>query len=138
MHIAYEYSYKIGMLIYIFRNNSCLSIMHQTNSSIGCGSSSDRIDPTEVKFAKLRYFWEETSSFGTSHDHGNNSLRNVTKNTIDSKIALDDKVIIKVWKELKCIWGNLNNLHYGKNTKSQLSFRKNVQRHISKLMRSKC
>ena len=70
--------------------------MHQTNSSIGCGSSSDRNDPTEVKFAKLRYFWEETSSFGTAHDHGNNSLRNVTKNTIDPKIALEDKVIIKV------------------------------------------
>ena len=70
--------------------------MHQTNITIGCGSSSDRIDPTEVKFAKLRYFWEETSSFGTAHDHGNNSLRNVTKNTIDPKIALEDKVIIKV------------------------------------------
>ena len=67
-----------------------------TISGGGSGSSFDRNDPTEVKFAKLRYFWEETSSFGTSHDHGNNSLRNVTKNTIDSKIALDDKVIIKV------------------------------------------
>ena len=70
--------------------------MHQTNSSIGWGSSSDRNDPTKVKFAKLRYFWEETSSFGTAHDHGNNSLRNVTKNTIDPSIALEEKVIIKV------------------------------------------
>ena len=70
--------------------------MHKTNSSIGSGSSSDRNDPTEVKFAKLRYFWEETSSMGTLHENGNNSLRNVTQNTIDPKITLEEKVVIKV------------------------------------------
>ena len=70
--------------------------MHKINSSFGCGSSSDRNDPTEVKFAKLRYFWEETSSMGTLHENGNNSLRNVTQNTIDPKITSEEKVVITV------------------------------------------
>ena len=71
--------------------------MHKTNSSIGSGSSSDRNDPTEVKFAKLRYFWEETSSIMVdAHEHGNNSLRNVTQNTIDPNVPSREKVVIKV------------------------------------------
>ena len=72
--------------------------MHKT-SSIGSGSSSDRNDPTEVKFAKLRYFWEETSSLMVAgyEAHGNYSPRNVTQNTIDPKIASkEEKVVIKV------------------------------------------
>ena len=69
--------------------------MHKINS-FGCGSSSDRNDPTEVKFAKLRYFWEETSSNGTLHENGNNSHRNVAQDTIDSKSTSEEKVVIKV------------------------------------------
>jgi hypothetical protein len=77
-----------------------------TTSSSGYGASSDRNDLTGVKFAKLRYFWEETSS-SSGHDAVNSthSYKNVTHTTIDTLNSTSEKVVIKLYrkKELKCI-----------------------------------
>ena len=74
-----------------------------TTTSSGYGASSDRNDLTGVKFAKLRYFWEETS--GQDAVNSTHSYRNVTHTTIDTLNSTSEKVVIKLYrkKELKCI-----------------------------------
>ena len=76
-----------------------------TNTSSGYGASSDRNDLTGVKFAKLRYFWEETSSSSGDGNAVNSIHRNVTHTTIDTLNSTSEKVVIKLYtkKELKCI-----------------------------------
>ena len=74
-----------------------------TNTSSGYGASSDRNDLTGVKFAKLRYFWEETSS---SSGNGNavnsiHSYRTVTQTTIDTLNSTSEKVVIKLYTKKK-------------------------------------
>ena len=76
-----------------------------TISGGGSGSSFDRNDPTEVKFAKLRYFWEEIIA---NEDSVAGSLMNIKKdvtlNTLHGyRNITTEKVVIKLCKKLKCI-----------------------------------
>ena len=69
--------------------------MHKSSSatnSRGGGPSSDRNDPSGVKFAKLRYFWEESSSVPVE----NNSHIDVTHTTIAPLNNTSEKVVIKL------------------------------------------
>ena len=66
------------------------------------GESCDRNDLTEVKFAKLRYFWEETSS-SSGHDAVNSTHThmNVTHTTIHTLNNTSEKVVIKLYRKTK-------------------------------------
>ena len=76
-----------------------------TISGGGSGSSFDRNDPTEVKFAKLRYFWEEIIANEDSVAGSWIAIKtDVTFNTLQSsKNITSEKVVIKLCKKLKCI-----------------------------------
>ena len=76
-----------------------------TISGGGSGSSFDRNDPTEVKFAKLRYFWEEIIANEDSVAGSWIDIQtDVTFNTLQSsKNITSEKVVIKLCKKLKCI-----------------------------------
>ena len=73
-----------------------------TASSSGYGASSDRNDLPGVKFAKLRYFWEETSS-SSGHDAVNSThtYMNVTHTTIHTLNNTSEKVVIKLYRKTK-------------------------------------
>ena len=68
--------------------------MHKSSrvTSRGSASSFDRNDPSRVRFAKLRYFWEETSS----NDVGWNGTIHVTHS---AKALNLDKVVIRRCKK---------------------------------------
>ena len=100
------------MLIYV---NSSLNIIMMHFSS--CLNAADRNDPYEVKFSKLRYFWEELSMQNRGNTH-----------TV--YITSDTEVVIKFRRSLKCILNDLNNLQFYKTPNHYYLCR--IQRQISK------